>query len=252
MKLLKIVMATALLTTLSVAQKEALIVGVSDYVGTKGDLAGVKKDVVNMKVLFEQWGFHVNVLKDAQSMALEKQLSRFSDLGKDDNFIFYYSGHGYHIKDRNGDEVDGEDETLVLSDGTTNQLFLDDALFGYLNAIKAKKMVIFDACHSGTAFKTFGNKPKVKSMATNATYSLMKTKAFRPQESQIKEGEYIVLSASQDNEESLDTKNGGLFTTTFLKRFQNGGASERLMNLLPPMEERLKLDTKRSLAKQSF
>ena len=219
MKISKILTLTALLTTLSMAQKEALILGVSDYRGTKYDLDGVKKDVPRMENLFKSWGFHVTILKDAQSMSLESYLANYANLKADDNFIFYYSGHGYHIKDISGDEPDGEDEALVLSDGRENKLFIDDALFGYLNAIKAKKMVMLDSCHSGTAFKAFGDKPKAKSITQNEVSGVMRTKAFRPQQSKIA-GEYIVFAAAQDQEESLDTYNGGLFTNTFLNQFK--------------------------------
>ena len=67
----------------------------------------------------------------------------------------------------------------------------------------------------------------------------MKTKAFRPQESKISEGAYIVFSASKDKEESLDTSNGGLFTNAFLKQFKEGGASKKLMNLRQNMENEI-------------
>jgi len=181
MKRLKLLTITALLTTYAMAQKEALILGVSDYMGTKYDLGGVKKDVPRMERLFRSWGFNVTVLKDADSMNLESYLANYAELKADDNFIFYYSGHGYHTKDISGDEADGEDEALVLSDGVQNKLFLDDALFGYLNAINAKKMVVLDSCHSGTAFKAFGDKPKPKSITDSEVSGIMKTKSFRPQ-----------------------------------------------------------------------
>ena len=122
---------TALLTTFSMAQKEALILGVSDYMGTKSDLGGVNKDVPRVAKLFRSWGFNVTVLQDEQSMQLESYLAKYASLNASDNFIFYYSGHGFHVKDVSGDEPDGEDEALVLSDGAKNELFLDDALFGY-------------------------------------------------------------------------------------------------------------------------
>jgi len=221
------------------AQKEALILGVSDYMGTKYDLGGVKKDVPRMERLFRSWGFNVTVLRDADSMNLESYLANYAELKADDNFIFYYSGHGYHTKDISGDEADGEDEALVLSDGLQNKLFLDDALFGYLNAINAKKMVVLDSCHSGTAFKAFGDKPKPKSITDSEVSGIMKTKSFRPQESKIKGQEYIVFAAAQDKEQSLDTTTGGLFTNAFLNQFRQGGTSKRLMNLRQNMENEI-------------
>ena len=240
---------TALLTTLSMAQKEALILGVSDYMGEKSDLGGVKKDIPRMENLFKSWGFNVTLLKDAQSMNLESYLGNYANLSANDSFIFYYSGHGYHIKDTNGDEPDGEDEALVLSDGEKNELFIDDALFGYLNAIKAKKMVVLDSCHSGTAFKNFGDKPRPKSITDSEVSGVMRTKAFRPQESKISSGEYIVFAAAQDQEESLDTSNGGLFTNAFLQQFKNGGASTEFMNIRQSMENSIVEYCKRSDSK---
>lgn len=192
-----------------------------------------------MERLFKRWGFHVTVLQDAQSMRLESHLANYANLRAKDSFVFYYSGHGYHVKDENGDEADGEDEALVLSDGVENKLFIDDALFGYLNAIKAKKMVMLDSCHSGTAFKAFGDKPKAKSITANQVSSVMRTKSFRPQDSKIGGGEYIVFAAAQDKEESLDTVDGGMFTNALLHQFQNGGTSKRLMNLRQNMENEI-------------
>lgn len=239
MKIVKTLTLLALLTTLSMAQKEALIVGVSDYMGTQYDLGGVERDVPRMERLFKSWGFKVTVLKDAQSMSLESYLDYYSKLNAKDDFIFYYTGHGFHVKDVSRDEVDGEDETLVLSDGLENRLFLDDALFGYLNAIKAKKMILLDSCHSGTAFKAFGKKPKPKTITASQVSSVMKTKSFRPQQSKIGAGEYIVFAAAKDKEESLDTSDGGLFTNSFLSQFKNGGRSEALMNLRQSMENEI-------------
>ncbi|NEW60525.1 caspase family protein, partial [Sulfurovum sp. bin170] len=232
-KVFRTLVLATLLTTLSIAQKEALLVGVSDYRGTADDLVGIDIDVANMKSLLEKWGFHTTILSNEESMNLSQQLDSYSALTKDDDFVFYYSGHGYHIKDKNGDESDGEDETLVLSDGKSNDLFLDDALYGYLNNIPAKKLIVLDSCHSGTAFKAFGDKPKPKSLSNNnAVDGVVKTKAFRPQQSKLNSGAYIVFSASQDNEESLATKRGSLFTNAFVNQFRDGkGKGLKLMDL---------------------
>ncbi len=216
-------------------QKEALVVGVSNYKGVKDDLDGVKKDVVNMTKLFREWGFNVTTITDEESMRLEQYLQRFSsNLDSNDKFIFYYSGHGSHTKDESGDEDDGEDEALVLSDGMKNKLFIDDALFGYLNSIKAQKMVMLDSCHSGTAFKAFGDQPKPKSLINDVKHliKVIKTKIFDKEQSDINSGEFVVFSASQDNEQSLDTKRGGMFTKAFYKQFQGkDGKNIRMMNL---------------------
>ena len=218
----KILTLTALLTTLSFAQKEALLIGVDDYAGTDSDFGkGIKKDIDRMKALFEKWGFHTTVLYNKNSMRIEEYLNRYSSLKPNDSFIFYYSGHGSKTDDISGDEADGQDESIVLSDGQHNKYFLDDSMNGYLNDIKAKKLVLFDSCHSGTAFKKFGKGFMSKSMPSNKVDGVIQSKIFRPQQSVLKGGDYIVISASKDTELSLATTDGSMFTNAFYSQFAN-------------------------------
>ena len=85
---MKVLIMTMVLTSLLVAQKEALIVGVSDYQGTQSDLRGIEIDVNNMKALFEKWGFNVTVLFDKESMKIDEYLQKYHSLGKDDAFLY--------------------------------------------------------------------------------------------------------------------------------------------------------------------
>ena len=66
--------------------------------------------------------------------------------------LIYYSGHGSRTPDRNGDEQDGYDETIVPWDyGTKHQFIVDDELHRWLSLLNADKVIlIFDSCHSGT------------------------------------------------------------------------------------------------------
>ena len=66
--------------------------------------------------------------------------------------LVFYSGHGSRVKDKNGDEADGYDETIVPWDyGTRQRYIIDDELRKWLSSVKAKRVVlIFDSCHSGT------------------------------------------------------------------------------------------------------
>jgi predicted PolB exonuclease-like 3'-5' exonuclease len=89
MKTLKILALTAIISTLSMAQKEALLIGVGDYQGKKNDLKGIEIDVSNMKSLFEKWGFHTTVLLDSDSMKIDEYLTKYHSLGANDIFAFY-------------------------------------------------------------------------------------------------------------------------------------------------------------------
>ena len=137
----------------SSSKRVALVIGVEDYAGDN-DLIGINKDISKMSSLFVSWGFRVNKLHN--SLHLKSVLSAYSrTLNSNDILIVYYSGHGTTVADQNGDERDGRDEALVLSNGIQNEYLVDDAFNLYLNSIQARKLIIIDSCHSGTIYKSY-------------------------------------------------------------------------------------------------
>ncbi len=224
-------------------KKEALIVGISDYApADKNDLDGIERDTSKMKRLFESWGFKVTTLYDSQAMKVVDYLNDFAKkLGSNDYFAFYYSGHGSHKPDENGDEEDGQDETLVLSDGIVNEHLLDDTLYEKFNAIKAKKLIFLDSCHSGTAFRAINKKGvKAKSISPDdvtKTYPVsskmrgVSINGGSTSKDMIKGSDYIVFSAAQDNEESLATPTGSLFTNAIYKTFTTNDINKPLNSI---------------------
>ena len=212
-------------------RKQALVVGVSDYAGDRSDLGGIERDVAKMKRLFEGWGFEVKVLFNGGSMQIVDYLSKYgSSLSSDDYFAFYYSGHGSHKADENGDEADGQDETLVLSDGIDNKHLIDDILFAKFNGIKAKKMIFFDSCHSGTVFRSLNGKSQPKTISPNEvkksfSKGLSVGISTKKSDKMDSDSEYIVMSSSQDNEESLATPTGSLFTNSLSEIFSDKNAN---------------------------
>ncbi len=223
-------------------RKEALIIGISDYApADKNDLDGIERDTSKMKRLFESWGFKVTTLYDSQSMKIVDYLDDYAKkLGPNDYFAFYYSGHGSHKSDNNGDEADGQDETLVLSDGVVNEHLLDDTLYEKFNAIKAKKLIFLDSCHSGTAFRAINkNGVKVKSISPDdvtKTYPTSKMRGIAinggsSSKEMITGSDYIVFSAAHDNEESLATPTGSLFTNALYKTFTTNDINKPLSSI---------------------
>ena len=70
-----------------------------------------------------------------------------------DAVFCHYSGHGGKLRDDDGDEADGYDETLVPVDYDTAGQIRDDDLFSKLIAPLPAGVVmtcLFDCCHSGT------------------------------------------------------------------------------------------------------
>jgi hypothetical protein len=208
-----------ILVTQSFAKKEALVVGVSDYKAQNSDLPGIEMDVETMHNLLSSWGFNVTTLMNKKSINLENYLQMYANtLTKDDTFVFYFSGHGSYIIDQNGDEADGQDETIVLSDGKSDYHYLDDELNYRLNQIKAKKLILFDSCHSGTANRGASKlTPKtIPSEKVLEVYAKNKSRITSD-----KEGTFVVLSASKDKEQSRASQTGSLFTTELNKVLTN-------------------------------
>ena len=182
-----------------------------------------------MKQLFISWGFTPKVLYNQESLQIEDYLKSYANsLSVNDTFAFYYSGHGSLVTDINGDEIDDHrDEALILSDGVQNIPYIDDNLNHYFSAIKAKKLIIFDSCHSGTANRgNVDSSVRVKSLpSTELNASL--SKGLRVGR-EIEGRDYIVLSASEDNEESLATMSGSLFTNEIYRLLKSQASLESI------------------------
>ena len=107
----------------------------------------------NVLVLRDEQATHAGVVSAIQNHLIAKA-------GKDDIVVFYWSGHGSQMKDMNGDEPDGMDETLVPYDSRDPQRRVfdisDDELNGLMRQLSDKTKnvtVILDSCHSGTGLK---------------------------------------------------------------------------------------------------
>ena len=202
-------------------QKEALIVGVGQYQYGMGqlDLEGIDKDVARMSRLLRKRGFNVRVLEDSEAtlQKVRAALKSYQHLSSDDSFFFYSSSHGTQIPDINGDEEDGLDEAYVLYDaqvgnsGVDNMsgLLVDDELQQLLSNIPSKKVMFVDSCHSGTMYKSL-----------NTTYQskTLKRSPYFPKGEGILGAvptpkDLVVLAAAGDNQESLASSEGSLFTS---------------------------------------
>lgn len=113
-----------------------------------------------------------------------------SQCEKEDQFILYYTGHGSTIQDQDGDEDNGFDETMVLLDETgqrRDDLRDDDLALWLVNHVRADHLLLlFDCCHSATLADL--DKP-------------------------MWSGKHAIsLSGCEDEESSLGTGKGGVFT----------------------------------------
>jgi hypothetical protein len=182
--------ASALLA-LAAAQGEAeaktrmLLVGVAHYDDSAiRSLLGPRNDVSIMWRLFKSRGVKpedITVLSDGIPQGADYPVLNgaptianirtafdkiAAETGPDDDFVFYYSGHGTRQPDANPDEeiepeLDGWDQVLLPSDSSPSDPaadsvkngLVDDELGQKLDAIRSKGTfvwAIIDSCHSGT------------------------------------------------------------------------------------------------------
>ena len=125
----------------------------------------------------------------------------------------HYSGHGTHIKDTSGDELDGDDECLVPSDFNHVGFIKDDFINAVFQSFNPKTRVIcvFDCCHSGT----IGDVKYSWESETKATIENINCMAS---------ARTITISGCMDNQVSMDAQNlandnkfSGALTTMLLR-----------------------------------
>ena len=208
---------TAALTVASSvwAEDRALLVGVGTY-GSEypfRSLDGIHNDIETMRDVVRHLGFddqQVRVLEDEEATYAGILLA-FDELieavGPEDRALFYFSGHGYHVPDRDGDEDDQNDEVLVPHDygGTAERLtnvLVDDQIAGLIDRVNTDDVLVFlDACHSGTATKGLGDAGGWTFFdEADAEWMASKGEA----------GGYMALSSSRDEEQSLMAPGGGV------------------------------------------
>lgn len=154
-------------------QKKALIIAVGDYPreGKWGKISS-EKDVPLIVSALNHHGFtNDNILIIVDSMATKagiiasfQKITRDAEAG--DIYVVHYSGHGQQVWDKDADELDGKDESIVPFDAPMkfikNQYegqnhLIDDELEYLIGDLRVKLTskgsltVILDACHSGTA-----------------------------------------------------------------------------------------------------
>ncbi|KAJ1550690.1 Ca(2+)-dependent cysteine protease, partial [Cladochytrium tenue] len=147
--------------------RRALFIGIN-YVGSKHELSGCFQDVRNIRAFFQQRFPNVaeqRVMTDERGATTRPEdlptrrnmLAAFQWLvagaRPGDHFFLHYSGHGGSMPDDNGDEEDGQDETVLPVDWETAGQMRDDELHAALcEPLPAGAFLtcIFDCCHSGT------------------------------------------------------------------------------------------------------
>jgi hypothetical protein len=236
-------------------------VSAAAYSGWDGPLAACEFDAHDMAAIAKSKGMKSTVLltkKATRAHALAAMRSAARTLKAGDLFFMTYSGHGGQVRDINGDEADGQDETWCLYDGQ----LIDDELYFELSQFAAgvRILVLSDSCHSGTvtrappppplpgmrpkamppavaarvyrdhaAFydklqadvaKAAGNKPSVD---PDAALAQVGAAAHVTALVGAFKPNVVLISGCQDNQTSMDGDHNGAFTEQVLKAWNSGG-----------------------------
>jgi hypothetical protein len=145
------------------AADRALVVGVEKYGDSRvPETPGCVLDATQTAAFLQsKYGFaasSIRVLTNEQGTAgkIEQEFRRWLIEGTQpgDRVFFLYAGHGSQLPDDNGDEGDGQDETVAPYDvnpETGSGEIRDDVFDEMIAQLSGRRAVlVFDSCHSGT------------------------------------------------------------------------------------------------------
>ncbi len=247
-----IALLTLLLLVTAVEAKKALLIGIEDYPHVSR-LRGPVQDVNNIEqFIISQWGYKKgNIRKLLNSSATRKnilhELRNWLGKSTDKELFLYYSGHGWHQKDTDGDEKDGKDETIAPYDTlpkpkerVVENMISDDEIAAVVKQLQDRKLIfIFDSCHSGTVSRGISTQQQESEDGVKFTKSLdpfsftpQRTRGLvaKPSKALRREGGFVqgndhitvwsAASSSQKAFTDIETKSGSVFTNRFIKGMQ--------------------------------
>ncbi|EDN72775.1 conserved hypothetical protein [Beggiatoa sp. SS] len=212
---------------------------------------GLLKTSIDVQNFSRGGGGHFNIpethichLTNAFKAELENALIALKpQLIKGDLVILYFSGHGSHLPDDNGDEQDRWDETLVTRDvegkdyPRAKDVLRDDQFTALVNALATDRILtVMDTCFSSGMYLAKTEQPNPL-LATARSKFFVKgelgTQMPRDRANQdnlIKNevGEFdalkgLLLAAASENENALEINEGGLFTLKFVEQLEKQG-----------------------------
>ena len=234
--------------------RRALLVGVEAYDGALGwtKLRGPRRDLAAMRTALLAQGFReadIRLLVDEQAThagIIDAFDELIAESSPEDVLLFYFAGHGSILADRDGDELDDLDETLIpfdasLPNGEPNDI-LDDELRAMITRANQRTdhvVFILDCCSSGTIVR--GEDTAVSRFVDPQTRGLKGVRksstvaAAEEQSSGYAEpgASYVALSACRSSESAYEVRltspagepeYRGLFTYHLIQELNSGEA----------------------------
>ncbi|KAF8501495.1 Metacaspase-1 [Russula emetica] len=171
-----------------------------------------------------------------------KTLVRGAQAG--DSFFFYFSGHGIQIKDRDGDESDGLDECICAMDYrgddpdpdcNTPGLIVDDTMHDLMVKPlppQCRLTAVYDCCHSGTILDL----PVIYN-SSGAAKPFIHIDGPWVWSQKISSADVVSLSASKDNQEAAESRQGGALQRAFIDSVSRFGNTLTYKGLIRNMRD---------------
>ncbi|MBT9491211.1 MAG: caspase family protein [Paucibacter sp.] len=219
----------------------ALCMGVDAYPDPRHRLAGCTNDARAWAGALADYGFEVRLLLDAQvtRAAMDSELRRLMTQARAGDVIaVQYAGHGTHVDDLDGDEVDGQDEALCPVDFASGALYIDDDIADVLALLpEGVNLTLFmDCCHSGSNTRfAVGLQPGAASLPAGSKARFVEPDAALQQaHARFRGGagsrasrtggqeqmRHVKFAACKDDEVALESAGSGEFTRRALRVLQ--------------------------------
>ena len=252
----------------------ALVIGIDTYSPPQGikvsinndrqtfpNLSGCKNDAIAISSVLQT---HFSVSKKNIDTLYNREATRDNIVGKlkqlldnsreNDLVFLFYAGHGSQVNNTLSSEPDKKDETIVPSNAWTKpgMDITDKELARIFNQFidKGIKLIaVFDCCHSGSMSRAPVFDMPVSRYIKGSLFDTKDSSGFIPPE-QRRDGNFIFLSASQDNESAVEQYDGngiphGAFTNAFLQSIYQQGANASVSNLFLAARSILKANGKK-------
>lgn len=185
-------------------QHRALVIGQTDYPGNY-KLEGPEKDIINIQNILD--GYEITTMQNLTGREiLDAIATAFVDASDEDISLFYYAGHG---KPSNGAFIGIDMNSYVTASDLRTAL----------DQVPGRKIVLVDACYSGTLI---GRSSAKKSETDPAALFIEDFTAKRSlRSSNLAAKRYFVIVPSKGSELSWEASYGGIFTEAFVNSRTN-------------------------------
>ena len=226
------------------SKRWGIVVGVDEYANAGGYLRNLKGCVADANTMFrtmtdkECCGFdadHVKLLENPTYAEIE---SAFEDLGskmaRGDELWFYYAGHGYSERRRNG-SVSGyllpsdvrlnENGKLSTHGCISHNGLRDDLIARNLVQGNITVVLFLDCCCAASVGLTDGSRSAstdVKEITDGFTESFRDLGLATPEEGESWDFKYISFMATDKSGKAKEDASGGLFTKCLIEGLSGG------------------------------